>query len=163
MLQTCPTPALRKRIIMNDDLAIGLQEHQRGLLDQAALRYRNVLRDQPDHPEALHLLGVALHQQGDHRQAAECIGRAVTLSPGNAGYHANLAEAYRALDNLDRAADCCRTALRLQPRSPEAANNLGLVLLAQGKTDEAILQFRETLRLKADYAMACNNLGNALR
>ena len=53
----------RERITMNDDLALGLQEHQRGLLDQAALRYRNVLRDQPDHPEALHLLGVALIKQ----------------------------------------------------------------------------------------------------
>jgi tetratricopeptide (TPR) repeat protein len=109
------------------------------------------------------LLGVVAHQQGDHRQAAECIGRAVTLNPGNATYHANLAEAHRALGNLDRAAACCRTALRLQPRSPEAANNLGLVLLAEGKTDDAILQFRETLRLKLDYGMACTNLGNALR
>jgi hypothetical protein len=36
------------------------------------------------------LLGVALHQQGDHRQAAESIGRAVTLNLGNAAYHANL-------------------------------------------------------------------------
>jgi tetratricopeptide (TPR) repeat protein len=148
---------------MNDDLALGLQEHQRGRLGQAARLYRNVLRAQPDHPDALHLLGVVAHQQGDHRQAAECISRAVTFNPGNAGYHANLAEAYRGLGNLDRAAECCRTALRLQPRSPEAANNLGLVLLAQGKIDEAILQFQETLRLKPDYAMACNNLGNALR
>jgi tetratricopeptide (TPR) repeat protein len=148
---------------MNNDLAVGLQEHQRGRLGQAARLYRHVLRAQPDHPDALHLLGVVAHQQGDHRQAAECIGRAVTLSPGNAGYHANLAEAYRALDNLDRAADCCRTALRLQPRSAEAANNLGLVLLAQGKIDEAILQLRQTLQLKPNYAMACNNLGNALR
>jgi tetratricopeptide (TPR) repeat protein len=146
---------------MSDDLALGLQEHQRGRLEQAAQRYRNVLRAQPNHADALHLLGVALHQQGDHRQAAECIGRAVTLGPGNATYHTNLAEAYRALGNLDRAAECCRTALRLQPRSPEAANNLGLVLLAQGKTDEAILQFQETLRIKPDYAMACNHPGNA--
>jgi len=148
---------------MNDDLALGLLEHQRGLLDQAARRYRNVLRAQPDNADALHLLGVALHQQGDHRQAAESIGRAVTLNPGKAVYYANLAEAYRALGNLEGAAECCRTALRLQPRAPEAANSLGLVLLAQGKTDEAILQLRETLRLKPDYGMACNNLGNALR
>jgi tetratricopeptide (TPR) repeat protein len=148
---------------MNDDLALGLQEHQRGRLAEAARQYRNVLSTQPDNADALHLLGVVAHQQGDHRQAAECIGRAVTLSPGNAVYHANLAEAYRALGNLDRAADCCRTALRLQPRSAEAANNLGLILLTQGKTDEAILQFRDVLRFKPDYAMACNNLGNALR
>jgi tetratricopeptide (TPR) repeat protein len=148
---------------MNDQLALGLQEHQRGLLAQAVRRYRSVLYAQPDHADALHLLGVALHQQGDHRQAVESIGRAVTLNVGNAAYHANLGEAYRALGNFDGAAECCHTALRLQPRSPEAANNLGLVLLAQGKTDEAIVQFRQTLQIKPDYGMACNNLGNALR
>jgi tetratricopeptide (TPR) repeat protein len=148
---------------MNDQLALGLQEHQRGLLAQAVGRYRGVLRAQPDHADALHLLGVALHQQGDHHQAAESIGRAVTLNRGNAAYHANLGEAYRALGNLEGAAECCRTALRMQPHFPEAANNLGLVLLAQAKNDEAILQFRQTLRIKPDYGQAANNLGNALR
>ena len=148
---------------MNDQLALGLQEHQRGLLAHAVRRYRSVLHAQPEHADALHLLGVALHQQGDHHQAAESIGRAVTLNLGNAAYHANLGEAHRALGNLERADECCRTALRLEPRSPQAANNLGLVLLAQGKTDEAILQFRDTLRIKPDYGMATNNLGNALR
>jgi tetratricopeptide (TPR) repeat protein len=109
------------------------------------------------------LLGVALHQQGDHHLAAESIGRAVTLNVGIAAYHANLGEAYRALGNFERAAECCRTALRMEPRSPEAANNLGLVLLAQGKTEDAIHQFREALRIKPDYGLASNNLGNALR
>ncbi len=148
---------------MTDDLRLGLQQHQRGRLDEAATLYRQVLAARPDHPDALHLLGVVAHQQGDHARAADCIGRAVALRPGAADYHANLAEAYRALGQLDRAADCCRTALRLQPNYPAAANNLGLVLLAQGRSDEAIAQFQQALRLKPDYGMACNNLGNALR
>jgi tetratricopeptide (TPR) repeat protein len=148
---------------MSNDLNLGLREHQRGRLGEAARLYRNVLAAQPDHADALHLLGVVALQQGDHRRAAEHIGRAVARNPGAAVYHTNLGEAYRALGQLDRAADCCRTALCLEPHSAEAANNLGLVLLAQGRTDEAAVQFREALRLKPDYAMACNNLGNTLR
>ncbi len=148
---------------MTDDLRLGLQQHQRGHLDEAARLYQRVLAARPDHPDALHLLGVVAHQQGDHARAAECIGRAVAVRPGAADYRANLAEAYRALGQLDRAADCCRTALRLQPNYPAAVNNLGLVLLAQGQTDQAIAQFQQALRLKPDYGMACNNLGNALR
>jgi hypothetical protein len=46
---------------MSDDLALGLQEHRRGRLDQAARLYRNVLRARPDHADALHLLGVVAH------------------------------------------------------------------------------------------------------
>jgi tetratricopeptide (TPR) repeat protein len=148
---------------MSDDLGLGLQEHQRGRLDEAARLYRNVLGAEPEHPDALHLLGVVALQQGDHRRAADHIARAVAGNPGNAAYHANLAEALRGLGQIDRAADCCRTALRLQPDYAEAANNLGMVRLAQGRLDEAADDFREALRLKPDFAMACNNLGNALR
>src|SRR5262245_22173940 len=148
---------------MQDPLRLALEHHRHGRLDEAAVHYRNILAAQPGHAEALHLLGVVALQQCDYARPAELIGRAVGLNPGAAAYHANLAEAYRALGQLDRAADCCRTAVRLQPHAPQAVNNLGLVLLAQGKTEEAVAQFREALRLKPDYAMACNNLANTLR
>ena len=148
---------------MRDDLSLGLQEHKSGRFREAARLYRNVLGAQPEHPDALHLLGVIALQQGDHRSAADHIGRALSRNPGNAAYHAHLAEALRGLGELDKAADCCRTAMRLQPHFADAINNLGVVLLAQGRIDEAIAQLREALRLKPDFSMACNNLGNALR
>ena len=148
---------------MSTDLSLGLQEHQRGRLEHAVQVYRNVLAAQPNHPDALHLLGVVALQQGDHGRSAEYIGRAIAGNPSNAAYYINLAEAFRGLAQLDRAADCCRTALRLQPHSAEAANNFGMVLLAQGGTEEAADQFREALRIKPDFGMACNNVGNALR
>ncbi len=148
---------------MPDIIHQAVRHHQQGRLDEAALLYQAVLAVQPGHPDALHLLGVVAHQRGDHAQAVELIGRAIAGNPGNAMYHANLAEAYRALGRFDQAVASCRAALGLRPEYPEAVNNLGLALLGQGKTEEAIAQFGEALRLKPDYAMACNNLGNALR
>jgi tetratricopeptide (TPR) repeat protein len=149
--------------VMPDTLHLALQHHQQGHLDEAARLYHGILAARPGHPEALHLLGVVAHQKGDHARAVALIGRAIVGNPDSATYHANVAEAYRALGQLEHAADCCRVALRLRPHYPEAANNLGLALLGQGQTDDAIAQFEQALRLKPDYAMACNNLGNALR
>jgi tetratricopeptide (TPR) repeat protein len=148
---------------MPDALHRALQHHKQGRLDEAALLYHAILAAQPGHLEALHLLGVVAHQRCDHARATELIGRAIAGNPDNATYHANLAEAYRAMGRLEQAVASCRAALRLRPHYREAANNLGLALLGQGKTDDAIAQFREAFRLKPDYAMACNNLGNALR
>jgi tetratricopeptide (TPR) repeat protein len=143
------------------DTAIAL--HRRGALDDAARAYRVVLAEDPHQADALHLLGVIAHQQGDSARAAELIQRAVGLRPSVAAFHANLAEAYRALGQLDRAAGCCRTALRLNPEQAEAANHLGLVLLQQGKTEAARDAFQTALRLAPECAMACNNLANAWR
>jgi len=148
---------------MPDDLGTALGYHQRGHLDQATLIYRGILARDPNHVDALHLLGLVSYQRGDHQQAVDLIGRAVALRPQEAIFHYNLAEAYRAGGNLSEAVAHCQTALRLRPDCPEAENNLGLALQEQGKRDEAAAHFRHALRLKPDYAQASNNLGNVLR
>jgi tetratricopeptide (TPR) repeat protein len=146
-----------------NELSTALRDHQSGRLQQAARIYQGILARHPDHADALHLLGVVALQQGNPQGAAELIGRAIAVNPSAAAFHCNLAEAYRALGQLDRAAGCCQLALRLQPDYPEAANNLGLTLQAQGKGQAAVAQFRTALRLRPDAPLFHNNLGNALR
>src|SRR5262245_44175764 len=161
-LPTCPTEDQTGASVVQDPIHLALEHHRHGRLAEAALLYRGVLSEQPGHIEALHLLGVVAHQRGDQVRAIELIAQAVAGSPGNAVYHANLAEAYRALGRLDQAVACCRTALRLRPDNACAANSLGLVLLAQNQAQAAAEQFRTALRLQPGFALACNNLGNAL-
>lgn len=147
---------------MADDLGTALALHRQGRLQEAAGLYQHILARNPNHADALHLLGVLAHQVGQDAQAVDLIGRAVAVNPSAAVYHCNLAEAYRAQGQLDRAADCCRAALRLKPDYPEAANNLGVVLLAQGQAEAAAAQFRAALQREPGFALACNNLGEAL-
>src|SRR5579875_2322047 len=118
---------------MQDPLQVAIQHHQLGRLQEAGRIYQAVLARNPNHPDALHLLGVVAHQLGQHHQAAQLISRAIALRPSAAAYYANFAEVWRALGQLDKAIECCQTALRLQPDYPEAANNLGLALLQQAQ------------------------------
>ncbi|HTU16548.1 MAG TPA: tetratricopeptide repeat protein [Gemmataceae bacterium] len=148
---------------MQDPLHAAIQQHQLGRLQEAARSYQLILARNPNHPDALHLLGVVAHQLGQHIQATELIGRAIALRPAAPAYHANLAEVWRAMGRLDKALECCRTALRLQPDYPEASNNLGLALLQVGNVAEAVEHFRKALALRPQFAMAHNNLANALR
>ena len=141
--------------------AIGM--HQTGQLSSAARLYQQILAAEQENADALHLLGVLHHQQGEHAKAVEEIGRAVALRPSVPAFHANLAEAYRALGKCDRAAGCCRTALRLAPNYPEAHCNLGLALQGLRRPAEAADHFRRALELKPDFATAHNNLGITLR
>jgi len=148
---------------MSTLLAITLEMHQAGQLPSAAQLYQRILAADKDNADALHLLGVLRHQQGDNKQAVELIGRAVVLQPNLPAFHANLAEAYRGLGQLDRAIGCGRTALRLAPDYPDAHNNLGLALHGLGRCQEAVEHFRRALQLKPGYAAAHNNLGLTLR
>ena len=139
---------------MQDVLTAAIKLHQAGQFGPAAQLYQKVLTGEKENADALHLLGVLSHQQGNHTRTVELMGKAVALRPNVPAFHANLAEAYRALGQLERAAGCCRTALRLWPDCTEALGNLGIVLHGLGRHAEAAEQLRRALRLKPDFAAA---------
>ena len=145
------------------DLTEALENHRQGRLDAATRVYEAALAEDPDRPDALHLLGVVALQRGDPGRAAALIGRAVAAQPDEASFHMSLAEAFRMQGQLDRAVECGETALRLQPDNPEILCNLGATLVDRGDVEAALGHFRAAVRLRPDVAAAHNNLGNALQ
>ena len=116
---------------MRDVLRAAIEKHQTGQLGVAAQLYQGLLTREPDHAEALHLLGVLHHQQGQNSRAVELIGRAVALRPNAHIYQANLAEAYRALGDFERAAGCCPAGGKIWPDYPEAARVISAASFAR--------------------------------
>ena len=141
---------------------LALQHHQTGRLADAEAIYLKILAAQPNHADALHLLGVIAHQLGRHGLAAERIRQAISIAPGNPAAHSNLGEAYRALGQLDAAMTAYRHALELRPDYPDAYNNQGAVLEQSGRIDEAIAAYQRALQLRPDYREARFNLGRIL-
>ena len=152
----------RSMTTISQALAIAFQHHQAGRLQTAGQIYRQILAAEPNHADAMHLLGVIAHQTGEHETAVRYIERAIALQDA-AAYHNNLGEAYRALRRIPEAVACYRRALELKPDFADAHNNLGVALKNQGKLDEAVACYRRVLELKPDFAGAENNLGNALK
>ena len=64
---------------ISEALALAIQHHQAGRLQAAEQIYRQILALEPNHAEALHLLGLIAHQVGKHEVAVACIGRAIEL------------------------------------------------------------------------------------
>jgi protein O-GlcNAc transferase len=101
-------------------LARGLAHHQSDDLAQAEACYREVLRVEPDHPEALHLLGVIAQQNGDYVQSEHLIRSAISHNPRSADYHNNLGNTYRLQGDLPRAISSYRQAIALDANQIEA-------------------------------------------
>ena len=139
-----------------------VQHHQAGRLAEAEGIYRQILAQQPQHADALHLLGVIALQIGRNDAAAELIAKAVAISANVAAYHSNLGEAYRKMGRFDEAIGSFRNALRLEPGYAKAQNNLGAVFADRGDFEESVAAFRRAVELQPDYAQAWCNLGGAL-
>ena len=143
-------------------LQTAAQFHRAGNLQGAAAIYQQVLARCPEHPDALHLLGLALHQAGQHAQAVELIDRAIAVDGKQAHYHCNLADALRDLGRYTEAERSCRRALKLKPDYLEAYNNLGNALRDQGQSEAALEAYEQALALYPDHADVLANRADLL-
>ena len=66
MDQESTPPEVREYAAMQDPMQIALQHHQAGRLHEAGRIYQSVLARNPNEPDALHLLGLVVHQFGQH-------------------------------------------------------------------------------------------------
>ncbi len=76
--------------------------HAAGKLGEALPLYRAVVAADPSHARAWHQLGCIASQYGQLSEAEPCFVRAIRLDGGQALYHNNLGDCYRALRGLSR-------------------------------------------------------------
>ncbi|MEA2734205.1 MAG: protein O-GlcNAc transferase [Humisphaera sp.] len=121
-----------------------------------------MLAAHPDHPTALHLLGLLAHQVGRHDDACRLIERAIAVHPTAADFHFHLAEARFAAGAIDAAEASYRRAIELQPDHAAAHNSLGHLLFTRQRFDEAMDCFSRAIAIVPGFAQAHCNLGTAL-
>lgn len=162
-------PAKSRKVAQRNDppeivqaLQTAVQFHRAGNLQGAAAIYQQVLARRPDHPDALHLLGLVLHQAGQHGQAVELFDRAIAVDGKQAHYHSNLADTLRDLGRYAEAERSCRRALKLKPDYLEAYNNLGNALRDQGQAEAALEAYGQALTLNAGHAEVLANRADLL-
>ena len=141
--------------------AQAMAHHQAGRLAQAEPVYRQLLALQPNHFNALHMLGVLASQAGNSAAAIELIKRAVALNPNEATSHGNLGEILRKAGQLSRAEAELRRAIALQPQFADAYCNLALLLLAQNRDQEAEELLQAGIRHVPGHATLFQYLGDA--
>lgn len=155
MASASPVSASHAEAIRN-----ALAHHQAGRLPQAEAIYRQVLQAQPDHPDALHLLGMIAFQIGRPDVAAEFVEKAIRVHPSDPAYHQDFGNVLEALGRPGDALASYRKALALAPDDADTHFNVGHVLHKQGRLDEAIASYHDALALRPDFAEAHINLGS---
>ncbi len=91
--------AARAQALFNEGLAL----HQKGRLAQAKAIYEKLLKTQPKHFDALHLLGVIATQTKNHLLAVQLIDKAIAVNPNIATAYCNRGDALQALKRFDEA------------------------------------------------------------
>ena len=108
-------------------LAVAMAKHQEGRLSEAEKMYRQVLKWQPDQPDAYHLLGLLAAQLNRPDDALLLFERAIALNPNVPEYHSNNGNVLMIAARMDDAEAAFAKAISLRPDFSEALLNLATV------------------------------------
>ena len=154
-------PDLKQRDVAGT-MAVAVQHHLAGRVPQAEALYRQVLKAEPEHADALHLLGRLILDRGDPEAADELISRATRNKPDPV-YFFDLGRAKQDLKLSDEAIACYRQALSLKPDFAEAQVNLGNEFKDRRQLAEAIECYQKAIAIKPDFVEAHGNLGDTYK
>ncbi|VAW89298.1 TPR domain protein, putative component of TonB system [hydrothermal vent metagenome] len=135
----------------NDHIASRLSQammlHQQNKIDEAANIYREILTNQPDNIDALHLLGLFYAHHKDYKTAIEYYDKALAYNPSfAAGYH-NRGVALNYTGDHLKAVESLKQAIKITPNNPDTHSNLANILSSQGEHKEAIKHYKKTIKL----------------
>lgn len=148
---------------ISQQLQTGLELHRSGRLQEAESYYKSVREQEPQHPDAWHLLGVLAHQVGNNERSVELVEEAIKRNPDIPDFYVTCGEAYRALHKYESAITCLREALKRNPEFAGAHLNIGNLYKDMGRTTEAEEHFAKAIKLQPGFAVAHNNLGVILK
>lgn len=144
-------------------LETAVRKHQSGQLNQARSGYRKVLKQSPDHPDAIHFLSRLYYQTGKTDEAFKLLRRGLKSHPDNPDLLCVSGNIYRSKGNLSKAIEAFRKVIAIDNRSMEAWINLGMSLRDIDQIEEAIKTYLHAITINPSVAETHNNLGNAYK
>lgn len=144
------------------ELSLANEAHARGDHASAQACCQRILENQPNHAEALNLLGIIKCQLGDPQQGIIFIAKAAAADPDSPGILNNLGTAFSSLNRDKDAISSYKRVLELDPAHVTAHNNIATIYRNLGNLQTASDHYQRVLSLQPDHAEALSNYGNVL-
>lgn len=147
---------------MNADpeLSRAMALQRRGDFPAAMRVYEQILKQRPEHPMALHYLGLASFQSGQLPRAHDLIKRSLAFDSSRANGWSDLGMVLARQGKLREALPAFSRALQIDATHADALNNMGTVLKQMHRDKEALPLFERLTALYPDSARAWRNLGD---
>jgi predicted O-linked N-acetylglucosamine transferase (SPINDLY family) len=144
-------------------LTIGIDLHQKGKLDEAEIIYQSILKTEPRHFDALHLLGVLATQRNQYGKAIDQITAAVAINAQNARAYYNLGFAYQESKQFEFAILNYEKAIYLDPNYYVAHSNKAATLKELNRLEDALDSYNTAIELSPTLADAHSNCAVVLQ
>ena len=141
-----------------DLLKTAITAHQKGMLEEAEMLYREVLSTEPRQSDANHNLGLILTSKDKMEEALILLKVATKINPNIEQYWMSYTNALIKQNRLEEAETIYKKILTRQPESIKLHFNLGVLLNNLDKLNESEASYRKAIDLKPDFIEAYKNL-----
>jgi tetratricopeptide (TPR) repeat protein len=135
---------------LTEDFNAAVHALEAGRYAEADANCRRIVKCDPSHARATHLIGLVAHNTGDQTKAIEWMRRSIDFDPSIPAFHNNLGEAMRLSDLLVDALASYQAAIRLKPDFAEAHFNMGIAHRYLGDFHAALACNRRAVALSPD-------------
>lgn len=136
--------------------------HGKGDAAVARKAYADILIDNPDWVEAIHMLGALALTEYSYPRGLLLLRLAEARGLATADFRTNFAVALRHTGNEAQAERIMRELIAERP-TPEAEMTLGHIIRDDGRFAESIEHYSRAIAMRPDMAKAYRGLGNALK
>ena len=148
---------------LNDLLQTGISLHQQGSLKDAEDIYLRILKQDPNHFDALQLMGAMTGQQKFFERSSEYFSLALKINRTNPAVLNNYANILQSLLKKEEAIDLYNEAISLDKNYWEAFCNRGKSYLNSKNYELALQDFNHVILNRGVDFDLCLNKGNALK
>jgi tetratricopeptide (TPR) repeat protein len=135
--------------------------YRAGQLVQAQALCESVIKTQPEHIAAIHVLGTIAYRTGNYLKALDLIGKVIDVYPNNADLHANRGDALQELRQFDAAVASYDRAIALRPAFADAYHARGNALQKLDRQDAAIASYDRAIALNPGLPTLYCSRGNS--
>ena len=140
----------------------GIALLNQGSLQQARDFFEKVVKINPKHFDAFHLLGIIAAQLKDFESADELFDKAIKLNPNDAVIYCNRGNVLKELNQLEKAIKNYKKAIVLNKDYALAYVNQSLAFFELELYEESLNSCSKAINIKPDYADAHYSRGNVL-
>ena len=134
-----------------------------GNFEGARVIYETILHEDPNHCDALNLLGLVDYSLKNYQQALILFSKAISIYPNHASFHSHLGNTFKELGRYSEALASYDQAIKINPKFAQAYMNRGVTLRGLGRYAEALASFTDSIQLDPNDPGVFLNYGAALR
>ena len=135
------------KLTIDQILNQAITAHKGSKFEEAEQLYKNILKAQPQNPDANHNLGVLKVSFNKSAEALPFFKTAIAVNPNIGQFWASYIDALLKENQLEEAEISCRKAIELEPDNSELYYSLAITLQNSGKLEESRTIYKKALNL----------------